>query len=102
MHVISAKALCLRRKSVSQCKLHLRAIERSEAMHKFTVTLTRQIEADTAEEAALLLYQELSKGPVPDRYSVTDETKVTTEVNLDRNKADEFASIDHTADPGNW
>ncbi|MGG7581789.1 hypothetical protein NMA58_12035 [Rhizobium sp. YTUHZ045] len=71
-------------------------------MHKFTVTLTRQIEADTAEEAALLLYQELSKGPVPDRYSVTDETKVTTEVNLDRNKADEFASIDHTADPGNW
>ncbi|ANK86248.1 MULTISPECIES: hypothetical protein [unclassified Rhizobium] len=71
-------------------------------MHKFTVTLTREIEADTAEEAALLLYQELSKGPVPDRYSVTDKTKVTTEINLDRNKADEFASIDHTADPGNW
>ncbi|MBP2445286.1 hypothetical protein [Rhizobium leguminosarum] len=71
-------------------------------MHKFTVTLTREIEADTAEEAALLLYQELSKGPVPDRYAVTDETGVTTEVKLDREKADEFASIDHTADPGNW
>lgn len=71
-------------------------------MHKFTVTLTREIEADTAEEAALLVYQELSKGPVPDRYSVIDETKVTTEIKLNRNKADEFASIDHTADPGNW
>ena len=71
-------------------------------MHKFTVTFTREIEADTAEEAALLLYQELSKEPLPDRYSVTDETGVNMEVKLDREKADEFASIDHTADPGNW
>ncbi|MBB5662964.1 hypothetical protein [Rhizobium leguminosarum] len=71
-------------------------------MHRFTVTFTREIEADTAEEAALLLYQELSKGPLPDRYSVTDETGVNMEVKLDREKADEFASIDHTADPGNW
>ncbi|EJC79800.1 hypothetical protein Rleg4DRAFT_1402 [Rhizobium leguminosarum bv. trifolii WSM2297] len=71
-------------------------------MHKFTVTLTREIEADTAEEAALLVYQELSREPVPDSYSVTDETKATIEIKLDRNKADEFASIDHTADPGNW
>ncbi|NZD62083.1 hypothetical protein HX900_13300 [Rhizobium sp. WYCCWR 11290] len=71
-------------------------------MHKFTVTIAREIEADTAEEAALLLYQELSRGPVPDCYAVTDETKATTEVRLDREKADEFASIDHTADPGNW
>ncbi|RUL98025.1 hypothetical protein [Rhizobium chutanense] len=71
-------------------------------MHKFTVTIIREIEADTAEEAALLLYQELSRGPVPDHYAVTDETSVTTEVKLDRGKADEFASIDHTADPGNW
>ncbi|AHG45883.1 hypothetical protein RLEG12_22760 [Rhizobium leguminosarum bv. trifolii CB782] len=71
-------------------------------MHKFTVTLTREIEADTAEEAALLVYQELSREPVPDSYSVTDERKVTSEIKLDRNKADEFASIDHTADPGNW
>jgi hypothetical protein len=70
-------------------------------MHKFTVTITRQIEADTAEEAALLLYQELSKEPPPVCYSVTDET-MTTEIKLDRDKADEFASIDHTADPGNW
>ncbi|MBY3224706.1 hypothetical protein [Rhizobium laguerreae] len=71
-------------------------------MHKFTVSITREIEADTAEEAALLLYQELSRGPIPDRYSIVDETKATTEVKLDRQKADEFASIDHTADPGNW
>jgi len=77
-------------------------IERLEAMHKFAVTITREIEADTAEEAALLLYQELSRGPVPDRYAVTDETNATAEVKLDREKADEFASIDHTADPGNW
>ena len=71
-------------------------------MHKFTVSITREIEADTAEEAALLMYQELVTGQVPDRYAVTDEAKVTTDVKLDRNKADEFASIDHTADPGNW
>ncbi|MBY3117440.1 hypothetical protein HFO55_22570 [Rhizobium leguminosarum] len=71
-------------------------------MHKFTVSITREIEADTAEEAALLMYQELSTGPIPDRYSVVDETKAATEVKLDRQKADEFASIDHTADPGNW
>ncbi|MDR9781433.1 hypothetical protein [Rhizobium redzepovicii] len=71
-------------------------------MHKFTVALTREIEADTPEEAALLLYQELSKGPLPDCYAVTDETSLTMEVKLDREKADEFASIDHTADPGNW
>ncbi|MBY5313411.1 hypothetical protein U8P76_15440 [Rhizobium johnstonii] len=71
-------------------------------MHKFTVSITREIEADTAEEAALLLYQELSRGPIPDRYSVVDETKAATEVKLDRQKADDFASIDHTADPGNW
>ncbi|MBY5539088.1 hypothetical protein HFO60_03305 [Rhizobium leguminosarum] len=71
-------------------------------MHKFTVSINREIEADTAEEAALLLYQELSRGPIPDRYSVVDETKTATEVKLDRRKADEFASIDHTADPGNW
>ncbi|MEY9374986.1 hypothetical protein ABIA10_000856 [Rhizobium leguminosarum] len=78
------------------------SIEKAEAMHKFTVSITREIEADTAEEAALLMYQELSTGPIPDRYSVTDETKAITEVKLDRHKADEFASIDHTADPGNW
>lgn len=71
-------------------------------MHKFTVSITREIEADTAEEAALLMYQELAKGQVPDRYTVIDEAKVTAELKLDREKADEFASIDHTADPGNW
>jgi hypothetical protein len=71
-------------------------------MHKFTVTATQEIEADTAEEAALLMYQELTKGPAPIYYSVTDETKVTTDLILDREKADEFAGVDHTADPGNW
>jgi hypothetical protein len=71
-------------------------------MHKFTVTATQEIEADTAEEAALLMYQQLSKGPAPIYYSVTDETNVTTDLILDREKADEFAGVDHTADPGNW
>jgi hypothetical protein len=71
-------------------------------MHKFTVSITREIEADTAEEAALLLYQELTREAVPLSYSVMDETKVTTDLTLDREKADEFASVDHTADPGNW
>jgi hypothetical protein len=63
-------------------------------MHKFTVTATQEIEADTAEE--------LTKGPAPIYYSVTDETKVTTDLMLDREKAAEFADVDHTADPGNW
>ncbi|MCA1407266.1 hypothetical protein I6F26_14430 [Ensifer sp. IC3342] len=71
-------------------------------MHKFTVTITKEFEADTAEEAALLMYQELTKGPAPLDYSVTDETGGATGLTLDREKADEFASVDHTADPGNW
>lgn len=71
-------------------------------MHKFTVSITREIEADTAEEAALLMYQELSREAVPLRYSVTDENKATTDLTLDREKADDFATVDHTADPGNW
>ncbi len=71
-------------------------------MHKFTVTTMQEIEADSAEEAALLMYQELTKGSAPIHYSVTDETKATTDVKLDRGKADEFAGVDHTADPGNW
>lgn len=71
-------------------------------MHKFTVSITREIEADTAEEAALLMYQELTREAVPLRYIVTDETKATTDLTLDREKADEFATVDHTADPGNW
>ena len=70
-------------------------------MSTFTVTTTLQIEADTAEEAALLMYRALSRGPVPDHYVVTDETRAATVV-LDREKADEYAVIDHTADPGNW
>lgn len=71
-------------------------------MHKFTVIVTKEFEADTAEEAGLLMYQELTKGPAPLHYSVTDESKTTTPLTLDREKADEFASVDHTADPGNW
>ncbi len=71
-------------------------------MHKFTVTVTREFDADTAEEAALLMYQELTNGRAPLEYSVTDETRVATGLTLDREKADEFASTDHTADPGNW
>ncbi|MCA1439962.1 hypothetical protein I6F07_06930 [Ensifer sp. IC4062] len=71
-------------------------------MHKFTVIVRQEFEADTAEEAALLMYQQLTKGPAPLEYSVTDETKATTSLTLEREKADEFASVDHTADPGNW
>ncbi|MDK1373474.1 MULTISPECIES: hypothetical protein [unclassified Sinorhizobium] len=71
-------------------------------MHKFTVTVRQEFEADTAEEAALLMYQELTKAPAPLNYSVADETGTATGLTLDREKADEFASVDHTADPGNW
>lgn len=71
-------------------------------MQRFSVVLTRQIEADTAEEAALLLYQELANEAAPLEFAVTNEARVVTRVTLDRSKADEFASLDHTADPGNW
>ena len=71
-------------------------------MHTYTVTITQQIQADTAEEAVLLMYQQLTTGPAPVAYSVTDEANRTTDLNLDREKASEFATIDHTADPGNW
>jgi hypothetical protein len=73
-----------------------------KAMDKFTVTVAEEFEADSAEEAALLMYQQLTKGPAPLHYSVTDGTKIATNLTLDREKADEFASVDHTADPGNW
>lgn len=71
-------------------------------MHKFSVSVTEEFEADSAEEAALLMYQFLTREPAPLTYGVTDEAKDTTSLTLDREKADEFASIDHTADPGNW
>lgn len=76
--------------------------DRFRSMQKFTVTISREIEADSAEEAALLVYQELSKEPPPLRYTVADETSAATNLTLDRAQADEFAEIDHTADPGNW
>lgn len=71
-------------------------------MYNFAVTTTLKIEADSAEEAALLAYQALSKGPAPLIYSVTDENNAATGIELDRDKAAEFAALDHTADPGNW
>ena len=71
-------------------------------MYTFMVSVTRKIEADTAEEAALLLYQELARGAVPTSFSVADEANVSQPIELDRTKADEFAALDHTADPGNW
>jgi len=71
-------------------------------MPRFTVTIIREIEADSAEEAALLLYQELSKEPAPLHYTVADGANAATDLTLDRDQADEFAEIDHTADPGNW
>ncbi|CAN7728837.1 hypothetical protein LJR098_004123 [Rhizobium sp. LjRoot98] len=71
-------------------------------MHTFTVSTARQILAETAEEAALLFYQELTKGPAPLSYSVADEVELTNRITLDQEKADKFAAMDHTADPGNW
>lgn len=71
-------------------------------MPKFTVTATQEIDADTAEEAALLMYQTLSEGPAPLSYAITDETKATINLVLDQQKADDYAKVDHTADPGNW
>jgi hypothetical protein len=71
-------------------------------VQKFFVTVTQEIEADTAEEAALLLYQSLSRGPAPTVYSVRDESGTVSDLTLDRARADEFSSMDHTADPGNW
>ncbi len=71
-------------------------------MHRYVVTITQEIEADTAEEAALLMYAELTRRPPPLTYSVTDEAMARKELSLERDKADEFARVDHTADPGNW
>ncbi|WP_426239185.1 hypothetical protein [Pararhizobium sp. DWP1-1-3] len=71
-------------------------------MQKFSVTITEAIDADSAEEAALLLYQKLFKGPPPLTYAVTDQTARTTDITLDQADAREFAVADHTADPGNW
>lgn len=71
-------------------------------MAKFTVTVTREIDADTAEEAALLMYQALSEGPAPLGYAITDETNMTRNLVLDQQEADDYAKVDHTADPGNW
>jgi hypothetical protein len=71
-------------------------------MASFEVTTTQKIEADSAEEAALLAYQALSRGLAPLIYSIIDENNVTANIELDRGKAVEFAGLDHTADPGNW
>ncbi|MBB4570777.1 hypothetical protein [Rhizobium leucaenae] len=71
-------------------------------MRKFNVVVTYETEADTAEEAALLMYQELTNKQPPLHFSVVDESNAATSIILDREKADEFASTDHTADPGNW
>ncbi len=71
-------------------------------MRKFVVTVTQEIEADTAEEAALLMYQSLTIGPAPVAYSVGDDGHTTVSVILDQSDADDFAATDHTADPGNW
>jgi hypothetical protein len=71
-------------------------------MQKFKVTTTQTIEADTAEEAALLMYQELNNRPAPLTFQVSDESAATIDLTLDRQQADTFANEDHTADPGNW
>jgi hypothetical protein len=70
-------------------------------MKRFTVSLAQTVDADTAEEAALLVYQSLAGGHPPLAFIVGDgETTMT--VLLDRETAAKFAQNDHTADPGNW
>lgn len=76
-------------------------LEKGKIVHRFSVSVTSEIEADTAEEAALLMYQALATQPAPLRYLVAEEA-VTVEVQLRRDEAEEFAAADHTADPGNW
>ncbi len=71
-------------------------------MQKFKIAVIREIEADSADEAALLMYQELSKEAAPLVYAVMEGTQASGEIVLDRKAAEEFAEIDHTADPGNW
>ena len=71
-------------------------------MHTFIVTTAQEIQADNAEEAALLAYQALSRGAPPLAYTVTDDTGTAILLTLDREKAAAFAADDHTADPGNW
>jgi hypothetical protein len=71
-------------------------------MHKFTVTISQEFEADTREEAALLMFQQLANDLPPLQYLVANETKTAVFVDLNREKAEEFAAMDHTADPGNW
>lgn len=71
-------------------------------MHQYTITMTAKVEADNAEEAALLAYQELTNGNAAIEFSVIDEAGKATPISLDRTKAEEFAAEDHTADPGNW
>jgi hypothetical protein len=74
----------------------------AKSMRKFVVTVVQEIEADTPEEAALLMYQSLTVGPAPLAFLVRDDTNSTLDVRLDQSLADEFAASDHTADPGNW
>lgn len=71
-------------------------------MHRYTITMTTNMDADSAEEAAMLAYQALATGNGPIEYSVADETGTVTTISLDRTKAEEFAKEDHTVDPGNW
>jgi hypothetical protein len=71
-------------------------------MHRYVITVSLEVDAGTADEAALLAYQQLTQGPAPLSYSAVDEAGGTLQVNLDRTAADEFANLDHTADPGNW
>jgi hypothetical protein len=71
-------------------------------MHKYVISISLLVDADSSEEAALLAYQQLTDGPAPLLYSVADESGTASEVELDRKAADEFANLDYTADPGNW
>ncbi len=56
-------------------------------------SLRKSSKADTAEEAALPHVSATDQRAGPLHYSVTDETKIATNLTLDRKEADEFASV---------
>jgi hypothetical protein len=71
-------------------------------MQKFRVTVEFEVDADTAQEAALLTYQRLANQYPPTSFAVADGITAPIMIELERSEADEFAATDHTADPGNW
>jgi hypothetical protein len=68
---------------------------------RYIVATTLEVDADTAEGAAFLMYEHLTNKPAPLDYRVEDQ-EGALDVSLEQSTADLFARLDHTADPGNW